>query len=642
MKTIQNIRGQIKALIFSSLPLILLIFLATTAHATPVILDVRDIDTPGADSVLHVGGLTDGARAFNDRPVFFLQNWINVPQSLEGADYIESAQNNADVSDDRGTSLLIEVDVAEGAVLYMFIDENQPATPFPWMNFANFGADWVDTGLEIFWHRPAHNGFPTTTQIFQIWRTAGPLDAGTYNFRQMPVDSSFYIIAATFTTVPLTTNVLLISGGSNDNAFTRDVFCSNIGPGACPGSGFTFTTHHVNTQGIPTLAQLQQYDVVLLWENGLMGGTLPQQTGDVVAQYVQEGGNLIIGTFYWQDRSENPIFNQQGWGSLENIDPFTSIGGSEDNNDNLDAGSKVAHPLTDKLFSMSGFFHGGVAAKFGTTVVAQWSDGVPLIGFSGDHCIIGISHFPAHDKFINVTGDFYQMWESAIIWAAASCKTDSDPVAVVIDEDSIDNGSPPNFFFDFDVNDDIAALGLRAQLPVFAANVGETITLHTGEVGDEGWFALTSIPDAWAGAGPTNDGLLNYVGEMQPSGEIEVGDGLGRGNDPEALLDKIPGVTPLRATGLEALVGQQVCAVVQDSDVSINYDPLDGSLKGDSLGLVAFKVLSVTPLTGESSSSLPEVEVEILDADEICEGDLGLFVDAPVPDSSSEPFDTGH
>ena len=188
MKLIQNIRGQIKALIFSSLPFILLIFLATTAHATPAILDVRDVDTPGADSVLHVGGLTEDVSGFVDRGDN--QNWINVPQSLEGVDYIESAQNNADVSDDRGTSLLIEVDVAEGAVLYMFIIETQPVTPFPWMNFAEFGADWVDTGLDISW--------TSDGRIFNVWRTVGPLDAGTYNFRQMPVDSSFYGIAATF------------------------------------------------------------------------------------------------------------------------------------------------------------------------------------------------------------------------------------------------------------------------------------------------------------------------------------------------------------------------------------------------------------------------------------------------------------
>ena len=59
-------------------------------------------------------------------------------------------------------------------------------------------------------------------------------------------------------------------------------------------------------------------------------------------------------------------------------------------------------------------------------------------------------------------------------------------VFLVIDEDSIDNGNPPNFFSDVEVNDNIADIGLRTQLAFFAANVGETITLHTGEVGDEG------------------------------------------------------------------------------------------------------------------------------------------------------------
>ena len=131
-----------------------------------------------------------------------------MPQSLEGADYIESAQNNADVSDDRPPgmdTLLIEVDVAEGAVLYMFIDETQP-TPFPWMNFADFGADWVDSGLDISWTRD--------DRIFNIWRTVGPLAAGTYNFRQLPVDSSFYGIAA-----------LLDTDG--DGVVDNDDYCAN-------------------------------------------------------------------------------------------------------------------------------------------------------------------------------------------------------------------------------------------------------------------------------------------------------------------------------------------------------------------------------------------------------------------------------
>jgi hypothetical protein len=158
------------------------------------------------------------------------------------------------------------------------------------------------------------------------------------------------------------------------------------------------------------------------------------------------------------------------------------------------------------------------------------------------------------------------------------------------------------------------------------------ITLWTGTVGDEGWFAVETIPQNWATAGPTADGLRNFVGPV-------VGPGLGGGkNNRETHLDKIPNVTPLRATGLKMLEGSCICAVVYDSDISINYDPLNGSLKGANLGIVAFEVLDVTQLTGQSSGSLPKVEIRILDADQVCAGPLTLF-DAPAPISSSIPHD---
>ena len=58
-------------------------------------------------------------------------------------------------------------------------------------------------------------------------------------------------------------------------------------------------------------------------------------------------------------------------------------------------------------------------------------------------------------------------------------------------------------------------------------------------------------------------------------------------------------------------------------------------------GTVAFKVLSVTPLTNYSSSSLPQVEVTILNAIEVCRRALLLITDsaAPAPTSLLEPFD---
>ncbi|MBD3401751.1 hypothetical protein GF420_02560 [candidate division GN15 bacterium] len=205
---------------------------------------------------------------------------------------------------------------------------------------------------------------------------------------------------------------------------------------------------------------------------------------------------------------------------------------------------------------------------------------------------------------------------------------------LVIDEDSIDNGNEPNDFSDVDVNDQKAELGVRDQLRYFGRNVGREVTLYTGEVGDEGWFALKTIPDVWRSAGPTDNGVQNYV---------LAGPGLGspnRDDDREAYLDKIPDVTPLRATGLAMLTGQTVFAVVYDSDVSINYSPLNGSLKGANLGLVALRVIEVAERRDGSTGSLPKVTVEILDTDRVRDLPLQLFANAPKPQSSSEPYDT--
>ncbi|MGM0391786.1 MAG: hypothetical protein ACQEQB_08565 [Bacteroidota bacterium] len=203
-------------------------------------------------------------------------------------------------------------------------------------------------------------------------------------------------------------------------------------------------------------------------------------------------------------------------------------------------------------------------------------------------------------------------------------------VVLVIDEESIDNGNEPNNFSESDVNDNLAEIGLRQTLRYFRDNIGDEIVLYTGQVGDEGWFTLKTIPDSWETAGPTGSGLRNF---------LLAGPGLGE-NENDDLLDEVNEVIPLRATGLAMLTGQTVIAVVYDSDISINYDPIEGDLQGENLGIVAFEVLSVTERTDGSDSDLPSVRLKILNADEINDLELNLFSNVPIPESSSEPKDT--
>lgn len=232
-------------------------------------------------------------------------------------------------------------------------------------------------------------------------------------------------------------------------------------------------------------------------------------------------------------------------------------------------------------------------------------------------------------KDSEITADLQQTVTSDAV--SSSPGVVSSSILLTIDEESIDNGNPPNNFSETDVNDHIAALGQRQTLRYFNEHIGDTIILYTGEVGDEGWHAIKTIPNSWKTAGPTTNGARNY---------LAAGPGLGGGNDgPENLLDKIPNVTPLRAKGLKMLTGKTILAVVYDGNTGINYGPLNGSLKGETLGLVSLEVIKVVKRTDGSSGSLPKVTVRIISVEAAKAASLKLFSNAPVPLSSSEPFD---
>jgi len=203
-------------------------------------------------------------------------------------------------------------------------------------------------------------------------------------------------------------------------------------------------------------------------------------------------------------------------------------------------------------------------------------------------------------------------------------------VFILIDEESIDNGNEPNDFSESDVNDNISEVGQRQVLAFFEANPGEEITLYTGQTGDEGWFAPTGTLASWDNAGPTTSGARNF---------LQAGPGLGQDGS-EDLLDEVPNIIPLRATGLAMLTGQTIIAVVFDSDISINYDPIEANLQGENLGIVAFEVLSVAERTDGSDSDLPSVNIRILNLGDVEALELNLFTNVPIPQSSSEPKDT--
>jgi hypothetical protein len=215
-------------------------------------------------------------------------------------------------------------------------------------------------------------------------------------------------------------DVLVLSNYAGANATIVDSFPLHM-------PGLTFDSMDVSGQ-TPTVAFMSQYSVVLLYEDGLFSNAV--NVGDSVAAYVLAGGNLVLGTFYWQDRSDNPRYpGSVGWGALEAIDPFTAPYGSEYRPDSIDVASIVVHPLTQGVDSLwVNSYHGGVVAKPGTTVLARWSDACsgcelnsPLVGYrieaSGQR-IVGVTVGPGYPYYGGYRGDFYRLFENALSWAA--------------------------------------------------------------------------------------------------------------------------------------------------------------------------------------------------------------------------------
>jgi hypothetical protein len=234
--------------------------------------------------------------------------------------------------------------------------------------------------------------------------------------RTVTVSATASIIADFETrATPCAINLLILSGG--DLAFASDTATVSAMFAGMPNvtrSSFFF----LNT--VPSLAYLRQFDVILLFANGLFDQST--QLGNRIESYVRVGGNVITATFYWQNRSDSSL-DATGWGALETIDPFSTGTGQTYQAAAINPTATVVHPLTTGVTTLTSTgFRGAVAAKTGTQVVARWNDGSPLVGYAvlpwGSR-LVGVSLFPASSGTA-ATGNVVTLWRNAVAWAGAA------------------------------------------------------------------------------------------------------------------------------------------------------------------------------------------------------------------------------
>ena len=190
---------------------------------------------------------------------------------------------------------------------------------------------------------------------------------------------------------------------------------------------------------------------------------------------------------------------------------------------------------------------------------------------------------------------------------------------LLIDEDTIDNNistieakaAEHGETSDWLVNDDSPTETGNPPLRWNEFFPGDLVLLPGGEVQDEGMFTLPPCIEYADDRGP---GDYPGVWVEYPDYKAFV-QAFIAGTVPKEQLDKILGVKPLRNNDLRSLVGRTCIAVVYDSDISINYEPIYGNLQGARYGLFRFTTLG-TQLPGSipestSSTSLLDIWVAV-------------------------------
>ena len=174
---------------------------------------------------------------------------------------------------------------------------------------------------------------------------------------------------------------------------------------------------------VPTLSQLQQYDAVLVYSDTSFNNNVA--IGNVLADYMDGGGGVVLATFAFWDTQGLSI---QGRIKTAGYLPFTTANQSQPGGLTLVA-VEPRHEILDGVTSLNGgassYHNSPITTAPGTTLVARWSNGQPLVGTKVPTAgrIVGLNFYPPSS---DVRGDFWvsstsgaRLMANALIWAVS-------------------------------------------------------------------------------------------------------------------------------------------------------------------------------------------------------------------------------
>ena len=126
--------------------------------------------------------------------------------------------------------------------------------------------------------------------------------------------------------------------------------------------------------GTPTLGQLQQYDIVFAFSNNPWADNVDM--GDVLADYEDGGGVVVVGDFAW---AVGP-WNLGGRWMNDGYTPYNITGDMFFSDDTANI-TDPSHPLMQGVSSLSAFYRTGASLASGAASVAMWTDGPSAVAY---------------------------------------------------------------------------------------------------------------------------------------------------------------------------------------------------------------------------------------------------------------------
>ena len=174
----------------------------------------------------------------------------------------------------------------------------------------------------------------------------------------------------------------------------------------------------------PTLSQLQQYAAVFTWSaQEYLNGT---EFGNVLADYVDNGGGVVVATFAFYASSYGTGLNIEGRLLTGGYLPFTT-GAQAQPGDLTLVKDLPLHPLLDGVITFNGglssYHNAPITIASNATLVAHWSNGQPLVGARAMAAgrVAGLNFFPpssdVRDDFWTAGTDGGRLMANALLWA---------------------------------------------------------------------------------------------------------------------------------------------------------------------------------------------------------------------------------